>query len=1130
MKRLELPAPPRDLSGPVKAWSQPVTLPTYEPRPADRNPMFLDRRVYQGSSGRVYPLPFIDRIQDEPVDRVWRAVHLENEYLRVMVLPDLGGRIHLLRDLSTGYDLIYRQDVIKPALVGLAGPWVSGGIEFNWPQHHRPATCMPTEVFLETCEDGSRVAWFSDHDPMNRLKGMHGVCLRPGVARMDLKVRLYNRTPLVQTFLWWANAAVEVHEDYQSFFPPDVHLVADHARRAVSTFPRCDGRYYGVDYGRRAREGVPPEERPKRFRPRPGRPPDDLSWYANIPVPTSYMVMGSQGGFVGGYDHAAGIGFVHLADPRIAPGKKQWTWGNHDFGYAWDRNLTEPDERGVYRPYIEIMAGVYTDNQPDFSFLGPGETRTFTQAWFPLHRIGPVKEANLEAALSLSVRPGEAVVGVAVAIPIERASVRVSLASREIARFDRALRPGLPVLEKVALPPGTIETDLRAALLDATGREVISYRPVGPAAPGAPLLASEPPPPEEVASADELYVTGLHLEQYRHATRSAESYWREALRRDPLDSRCNSALGFLHLRRGDFSKAEGHFRKALKRLELHNLNPYDGEPSYGLGLVLRYLGRDAEAYAAFSKSTWNAAWVSASHHALAEIDGARENWPAALEHLDRALRHDSDNLRARDLRAMVLVRLGRSAEAERALLETLSLDPLDAWGRHLAGRTPRDARLALDLALDHARAGLFREALALAEIPELEGAAGATPLLHYHAACFAERVGDLASALRHREEARLSPPDYCFPSRLEDIFALEAAIEANPRDARAPYYLGDLFYDRGRREEAIVLWERAAESDPSYSVVWRNLGIAYFNVRRDKRRALEAYERAFAADPRDARLLYERDQLWKRTAVAPQERLAELSRYPELLTLRDDLTVEWCALLIGADRAEEALARLTSRRFQPWEGGEGLVLGEYTRAHLWLGHRGLERGDAEEGRRHFEAALSPPETLGEAKHPLANVSDVLFALGEACARAGDPDSARRHFTAAAEWRGDFQSMSVRSYSEMTYFSALALARLGRDDEAETLLVGLERHALALLEAEASVPYFATSLPEMLLFEDDLRLRQRLAARVMLCEVDLARHREKRAREGLRAVLGEDPNHALASDLLRGLQGRRAVGG
>ena len=250
MNKFDLPPSPASETGPVKAWAEAVVLPTYEPMAPDKNPMFLEKRVYQGSSGRVYPLPFTDRINTEAQDRSWQALHIENEFLRVMVLPEIGGRIHVGLDKTNGYDFFYRQNVIKPALVGLAGPWISGGVEFNWPQHHRPATFMPTNYAIEEGADGSRTIWCSDHEPMNRLRGMHGVCLYPGIARLELKVRLYNRTQFTQTFLWWANVATRVHEHYQSFFPPDVRFVADHARRAMSTFPLCNGTYYGVDLRR----------------------------------------------------------------------------------------------------------------------------------------------------------------------------------------------------------------------------------------------------------------------------------------------------------------------------------------------------------------------------------------------------------------------------------------------------------------------------------------------------------------------------------------------------------------------------------------------------------------------------------------------------------------------------------------------------------------------------------------------------------------------------------------------------------------------------------------------------------------------------------------------------------------
>src|SRR5579871_5861620 len=251
----------------ISVREEKLVIPTYLPAAPDKNPMFLEKRVYQGSNGKVYPLPFTDRISETKTDREWKVVRLENQFLRVMILPEIGGRIHAIQDKTNGYDLIYNQHVIKPALVGLAGPWISGGIEFNWPQHHRPATFLPVNHEIETHADGSVTVWCSDHDPMERMKGMHGVCLHPDKALVELKVRAYNRTPFVQSFLWWANVATRVHELYQSFFPPDVYYVADHARRSMSEYPLAQGFYYGVNYGERGRKGVPQNETPRQFLP-----------------------------------------------------------------------------------------------------------------------------------------------------------------------------------------------------------------------------------------------------------------------------------------------------------------------------------------------------------------------------------------------------------------------------------------------------------------------------------------------------------------------------------------------------------------------------------------------------------------------------------------------------------------------------------------------------------------------------------------------------------------------------------------------------------------------------------------------------------------------------------------------
>jgi tetratricopeptide (TPR) repeat protein len=1260
----------------VRAWRESITLPTYEPAPPDKNPMFLEKRVYQGSSGKVYPLPFTDRIAEEPTPRKWQAIWIENEFLKVLVLPEIGGRIHRILDKTNNYDLIYHQPVIKPALVGLAGPWISGGIEFNWPQHHRPATFMPVDTEIERHEDGSVTVWCSDHDPMARMKGMHGVCLQPGRAYVELQVRVCNRTPFTQTFLWWANVATRVHEAYQSFFPPDVYYVADHARRSMTEYPLAQGHYYGVSYGERGRKGVPPCEIPAQFvpphclktesrkpkseiNPKPearSRPlaadfrnsefglgsefgfrisdlpdyaPNDLSFFANIPVPTSYMCMGSREDFFGGYDYQAQAGIVHLANHHISPGKKQWTWGNHEFGYAWDRNLTEARRKSEVRsseseagpkpearsgqaefpPYIEIMAGVYTDNQPDFSFLQPGETKSWSQHWYPIQNIGPAQHANLEAAVSLRSRGRQSApisIGVAVTRAFPRACITLSKLNAPtavggyttLARFTRNLAPGKPLVAEVELPEGIRATDLVLRVTDSGGREIITYQPKPRAKGEVPPPATEPPAPADIASADELFVTGLHLEQYRHATRCPTLYWREALRRDPGDARCNNAMGLWHLKRGEFKIAEGHFRQAIERLTRRNANPADGEPFYNLGLCLRYqaeavvkseirnpkpergpksearTGADAKgfrisglglpsdfgfrvsdllssAYAAFYKATWNQAWAGAAYLAIAELDCRHGDWAKAAEHAHRAYQASAFNQRAMNLWALALCRSGEADYAETLLRAFRRTDPLDWWTRHLLGEEVTcDTQTLLDLALDYARAGFYAEAIELLGRRTARTSRsdprdlGTAPLVHYYLGWLHTELGNDKAALAEFKRAAALPTDYCFPSRLEEIAILETAMAANPDDARAPYYLGNLLYDRRRHEEAIRLWERSAKLDPSFSVVWRNLGIGYFNRRRQPAKARAAYERARRAEPTDARLLYERDQLWKREGIAPRRRLRELEQHLELVRQRDDLSVELCALFNQVGRHADALALVSSRHFQPWEGGEGGPLGQWVRSHLALGKEAFQRAVAADisprklrksapthgggyahkqslltsAAAHFEAALTAPRNLGEAKHLLANQSDIHYWLGCALAELGQAEPAHQHWLAAASFKGDFQEMSVRAFSEMTYYSALSWKKLGQRAKAKKLFHDLLTYAQQLQQSEAKIDCFATSLPTMLLFDDDLQFRQETTALFLQAQAQLGLGRRTRAKTLLESVLRRDPNHALAADL------------
>lgn len=1051
------------------------TIPTYPPGRPEALPLFFEKRVYQGSCGKVYPLPFIDKVGDTPEPRDYQVVTLENAYVRLELLPEIGGRIFKGQDKTCGdYDFFYAQDSIKPALVGLAGPWLSGGVEFNWPQHHRPGTYMHTDVHIEEEADGARTVWMSEVDPLQRMKGMHGIRLRPGSSVVEVRVRLYNATPFTQTFLWWANVAAAVHERYQSFFPPDVTYVADHAVRAFSSFPAANNDYYGIDYAQR-----------------PGA--NDLRWYRNIPVPTSYMICDTRADFFGGYDHARGAGFVHVADRHIAPGKKQWTWGSDRFGQAWDRELTD---RGG--PYIELMAGVYTDNQPDFSYLLPYETKTFSQYFWPIQQTGPVQEATTEAALQLTVDHAGAIeAGVLVSAPQRAARVELTAGGQAMAEAVVDLVPGAPWRWQGHLPPGSDAGALSLRLCDAEGRERIAYSPATPEA-SRPrrALAREPELPEAMDSVEELFLTGEHLQQYRHPTRAPEPYWQEALRRDPGDTRSNLALGKTALMRGDFEVAEQHLTRAVERLTQRHPNPYTGEAHYMLGVCLRHCGRDAAAYARLYKATWDGAWVAAGHYELARIDVRAGRLDRALEHLQRSLSADAQHSRARLLMAVVLRHTGRIEAALTALDAVHALDPLDPWA-HLetafcaeAALGPalehfrNDAQLALDCAYAYAGLGLWREALAILDAHDAAPQPQSpvphplqrSPMTGFTRAWLLGQLGRAQEAAVALKDAATASPGYCFPTRLEEQQVLEWVLETHPC-ALAWYGLGNYAYDKKRHALAIHAWEQAVALDATCMPAWRNLGIACWNRLQAPDRARAAYLRALELEPQHARLWMEYDQLRKRLGDAPEARLADLEARKPLVLSRDDTTVEYAALLNACGRSEDALNLLTGRRFHPWEGGEGKVVRQYTHARLALGRAALEKGDARGAREHFEQAMQTPENLGEAYHPLQAKAELNHCIGLARRACGDAEGARAAFELSAAEESDFSDMSVVAYSQQSYYRALSLIELGRPEAAQELFEAMLAYVEACRAVEPRHDYFATSLPNLLVFEDDLHKYQ-----------------------------------------------------
>ena len=1056
----------------TKAYKKKIVLPTYELGKPEINPVFFEKRVYQGSSGKVYPVPFIDKVYHHKVDKQYDAAILENGFIKLTMLPEIGGRIFQAQDkTNNNYDFFYKQTVIKPALVGLAGPWISGGVEFNWPQHHRPGTYLPTDVHIEEEAGGARTIWMSEYDPMNRLKGMHGIRIRPNSSLIELRGRLFNRTPLTQTFLWWANVAVEVHEDYQSFFPPDVHYVADHAVRAQSSFPLAENDYYGIPYHERR-----------------GR--NDLRNYDNIPVPTSYMVCDTKYDFFGGYDFKADGGFIHVANRHISPGKKQWTWGNEDFGRVWDRELT--DKGG---PYFELMAGVYTDNQPDFTYLLPYETKTFSQFWWSYKNLGPVQNAGKDLAIRLETGDDNLLdFGVAASRVFNNLTIVLGIGNQKKVFGNVSISPEQPWKEpKIKIEAGQ-ENGISLSVFNKEGKELIAYTHVEIDKTRNRKVAFEPELPEKVESANELELIGEHLELYRHPTRYPKAYWEEAIKRDPGSYKSYIALGRLELKNGNFSAAEEKLRSAIDIMTSYHPNPATGEAHYFCGLACLLQGKPGGAYKLFYKSTWNYEWRSAAYYQLACIDSKNNDYETALGHIEASLDTNRQNNKAYVLKAIIKKHQDKKNEAIEELESVLKTDALDQWAKFelavlnedmvdFLSSSRNDAQTIIDIAFDYAEAGFYTEAIRAIklhhekEIPDcaVPNPMGQSVTTTLTLAWLKDKLGDKTAALEILESTKECSHDYVFPSRLNEQLVFEWALQ-NSKNTVVSFGLGNYYYNLKRHTDAIMVWESAAGNGCNYATLYRNMGIAYWNTYSDGKKARSAYLKAIELSPDDMRIQYEYDQLRKKLNDSPEQRLSDVLALGDKVLQRDDFSVELAALYNFNGQYTEALQLLENKSFHPWEGGEGQVLKQYTHACLNLGELALNEGNAQEALAYFEKSTTIPDNLGEKYHPLQAVAHINYWKGMANKALGEFTKASEYFKRSTEEEGDFIDMAVSAYSELSYYSAMSYREMRMEDEAIQLFKDIKSYALQKLEEEVKIDYFATSLPLLLVFDDDLEKR------------------------------------------------------
>ena len=1005
-------------------------MPSYPSPAAEELPMFAENRVHQRSSGDPYPCKVVVEVDREHrSERPVRVITLENEYLRVELMPELGGRIYAALDKRTGYDFFYRQHVVKPALIGLLGSWISGGCEFNWPCHHRPSTYMPVDVSVENHPDGAVTVWMSENEPLDRMKGMVGVHLAPGEARFDTRMKVYNRTAARHSFLWWENAAVPVNPQYRLVFPPDVKYVQFHYRKNVTTYPVAGGVYNGIRMG----DGV------------------DVSYHKNTHQPTSYFCAATKYDFFGGYDEGKRCGVIHVADRTVSVGKKMFTWAYNQLSSSWEKALTDVDGA-----YAELMASSYSLNQPDFAWLMPYEGKEFSQLWYPVGDMGAPLCACREAAVA--VHDGK--LRLQATVPLTNA--KLELNGRTLA-FDASPEAGFAA---------DVDGELLAFVLrDGDGRALLRYaKPDEAAAVELPATIPDNPTLDKLTTAQELYLLGVHADQYRDPATRPEGYWREALRRDPEYAPALTALANRELSHFRLDAAYKLAMRAWRKVTTRNFHPESGELQYLIGRILEAQGKDDEAWEWHMQSAWAQDSRSRALTRAAMIEGRRGDRRAMGELAQKALCEHSRNETA--LLALALSRKDEPAEMARVLDRLTAYDPLHPTCRALqlgATQAYYDAlqsgarQTLLDVAEELATLG--ETALACELLKNLPQKCAQTEYVRWYLSGDAEALA----------AARTLGAGVARACRLLEYQALSAAVKAAPMDANARDLLACLLYHHGSHAEAELLWEEAAALEPNGWQSLRNMAVARYSHLDRRDEALPLLDQALALHPHDGQLVWEKAHVMLRTRRNPDEIAAFLTREN---SPREDVTTLLCEALNLAGRHEEALQTLMNKRFTPCEGGEHAVAEQYMFAHHALGRKALSEGRAEDALAHFRAAQTLPDNLGAGLWNDVLLVPHRYYEAVCLQRLGRADEAK----AALDWvlthRQDY--FTDMHLPELNCWQAMACELRGRAPEAKERVAA---HLRAQDAAELAVdPGYKKTTPFFISYLGDAkRLRAAGAA-------------------------------------------------
>lgn len=982
----------------VRVDSGLLTLETYDEGVPNVNPPF------DLFSARVnYPYTLRDNLTDRHAPRPWRALTLENRYLRCTVLPDLGGHLYTCIDKVNGASLFYANPSIKKANVAYRGAWTALGIEFNFPVSHNWLTVSPVDFRTTRGTDGSATIWVGNIDRVYGGEWRVALTLRPGEARLEQRTWLYNRSPLRHRFYWWTNAAVEAWDDTRLAYP--MSFTAGHGFSDIDTWPTSAA---GVD----------------------------LSLVGNHTFgPVSRFSYGSREPFMAVYHPRTQAGVAHYASPTDLPSKKVWSWGSDADGLDWRKALSDNNSA-----YVEVQAGLFR-NQETYAFLDPESAISFVEYWLPVRAIGGVTRATSELVLHLerpSSTPGALAAGLNVAVPIAGATIalecgatyqrreeRVSLSPARVWTRRYEQLPEAPCTFTVRDAAGRIRLTQTEGVRDEVARSDVRLGPQERPAAGAPGARSD----GEVRSLG----AQLELEGKRLA---AWEVYRDGLARFPASGALHKAAGRLAVALKRDEEAAAHLDRALA--DISN----DPEAHYYAGIAQTRLGRLRAAREHFELAQQFVGYRAAARLELAGLSARAGALEEALAHVRVALQAAPESVRAGHAEAVLLRALSRGPEARAALARWQAIAPLDNALRveaarqgsvdaELASHLAGDPERVIEVAIAYMRLGRWADAVTLLGQPFPADARvfaepgmpapAAYPLVAYYRGYCRRQLGEPGDA--DYAAASRQSTTYVFPNRPETVVVLRDALQVHGDDATARFLLGSLHLSGGDTEAAVADWEAVRRAQPRLPVLHRNLGLTLLQTGAE-RRAVEVLTEGLAIDPRNVELYLGLDSALAMTGASAADRVRALERHPDRAAMPSTLAFRLAVAYAEAARFDEARALFAGRFFAREEGGTN-VRQVYLIVRLREAAALARGGQCADAGTMLDRLATPVDRLAftrDGLEPLLRDRRVAYEIGSVRAACGDTAGA------AAQWT----ALKARTGGSLldTVFSWMAARRAG----------------------------------------------------------------------------------------------------